>query len=343
MFGRTALILVTVLVSMPLSDASAQNPPSDAAVGNPIVMVERALELIETGDVSNAQKLLQQAEISKPDLELLLLGKGMLMMASRQDFQAINYLELYNKSKAARSDYRGFAAVGEIYVRNRKYSLAKNVLQRARDLAPIEEDDRAIRSEITTRLAEALVRLDQPRLAIRQLKEAQATSVDDPETQLMICQLAARVNEPVLANEAADNAINGFNQTLRVSPFRRATYEQLTRCFEVLIEMAARDVSRNPDDADAILRTARLMRELGTLRRRVHLIDARDLVLQAIEVGGSSTDKLLLVAEMEAELGGTEQARARIDEILQQDAENARALQLKQSLGELGASSAFGR
>jgi len=342
MFGRTALILSPMFFAVVFSDAAAQTPPSGEGVGSPIVMVERAMELIDAGDYGNAQRLLQEAELIDSDLDLLLLGKGKLMMVSGNDLKAISFLEKYNVA-GGRSDYRGFAAVGEIYVRNRRYSLAKESLQKARELAPLEEDDRAVRSQITTRLAEALVRLDQPRSAIRQLKEAQAASVDDPATQLMICQLAARVKEPVLANEAADNAINGFNQTLRVSPFRRDTYQQLTACFEVLINLAANDVTEDPNDARAILRTARLMRELGTLRRRLNLIDARDLVLQAIEVGGASTDKLLLAAELEADLGGIEQARARLDEILQQDAENARALQLKNSLEQLGASSAFGR
>jgi len=342
MFGRTTLIFTLMLLAVAFSNSAAQTSPGGTGVGAPIVMVERALELIDAGDYGNAQKLLQEAEVVNPDLELLLLGKGKLMMVSGNDLKAISFLEKYNIA-GGRSDYRGFAAVGEIYVRNRRYSLAKESLQKARELAPLEEDDRAVRSQITTRLAEALVRLDQPRLAIRQLKEAQAASVDDPATQLMICQLASRVKEPALANEAADNAINGFNQELRLSPFRRATYQQLTACFEVLIELAASEITDNRNDAQAIMRTARLMRELGTLRRRLNLIDARDLVLQAIEVGGASTDKLLLAAELEAELGGIEQARARLDEILQQDAENARALQLKNSLGQLGASSAFGR
>lgn len=342
MLRRTTISIFSLLGLVTASQAIAQTPSGNQPT-TPIEMVERAIELINAGDFNTAARLIQDATVSQPDLKLLSLAQGLLYKANRQDIQAIGFLETYNGDADGRVDYRGFAAVGEIYLRNRKYTLARGVLETASELAPIEEDGRAVRARITAQLAQAWVSLDQPRKAIIQLKEAQSGSVDDPETQLLICSLAANVKDSSLANLAADNAINGFNQQLRLSPFRRSSYENLIACFEVLIELAGSELNGNPNDAQAFLRAARLMKELGTLQRRIHLIDARELVLQAIEKGGMSTDSMLLAAEIEAELGGVEQARARIEEILKQDAENARAQQLLQSLERLGASSAFGR
>ena len=327
---RIALSIVMLLFAE--SSLPAQTPPDSPPPMDPVRAINTAIQAIETGDLQTADRLIREVQATYPKMSRLNLANGMLLMELGRYTEAIEAFGIYNATDEGRRDYRGWAAVGSVYLESYMYSSAIGSLETALKLAPVDEKEGKVRADIALDLARTHLGLNDRKDALESVKEAQSAAPLDGEIQMNVCSLAARAGDSDTARAAGSAAIRAFNTELSVNPLSIAAHRGLAQCFQVLFSLQSAELSKDPNNGSAFIEGARLLRSIGDIERRARLLDARALVLQALESDAASTEWRLLAAELEIELGATTEARARIDSILESDANNADALKLRQRL-----------
>jgi len=328
------LIAVLLLPTAMVPPARAQTPAGrPAAEGlTPEQMVKSAIEKIEMGDLAAAAPLLQQAAVLKPTLNILKLGQGLFYVASKRGPEAINALGTYNQTDEGKRDYRGFAAVGKVYLQASMFRQAMFPLEQAMKMAPNEKDGKPLRADITLDLARAYVTLNDGKKAIELVKKAQSSTPNDGEIQLRISEIAGAVNEWQMAGDSAKRAVELLKRKIRDDPFNQDAYAKLKRSYQLLGNLHIQNVNKDPDNGEHFHQYALVLEAIAQINRKIGLLKARDMALKAIEKDPKNSKWQLLAVRLEMELGGRTQAKARLDTILQAEPKNAEALRLKQRL-----------
>ncbi|HWL92432.1 MAG TPA: tetratricopeptide repeat protein [Phycisphaerae bacterium] len=295
--------------------------------------LDLAIRKIEDQDLKEADRLIKEVELEKPNLVRLQLVRGLLYKsAPGRGTQAIAELEQYNAKDEARSEWRGFAAVGELYLNSRMFSSALRPLERAKDIAPAKENGKSVRSEILMNLATAYVGLQNNKLAVKVAKEGQAAAPDDADVQLRLSQIAAQANDAELSLAAVEQAITLYKNDIRDDPFNRMAHDRLLQCFSVASSLCEGQRRGDPENAEPYFRAGRLVGQISEIRRRLAMLDSLQLVHQAIERSPKNTEYRLVIVELEYALGGMKDSIDMIDKVLEIDPKNEQAAQWNEKL-----------
>jgi len=327
LIGLACLVLASGVAS-----GQSPEPPKTDELFSPEQMAEDALKKIKTGDFQEAAALIRRAKTLKPKLDKLMLAEGLLAIAARRQVEAVEKLEAYNKSSEGKTDYRGFAAVGRIYKNSYMLSQAVPALKKAKDLAPLEENGKRRRAEITVDLATVYFALQQKDQAAEAAKEAQKLAPDDAGVQLRLAQVAFSTKDQETAAKGAERAIELSTAALRADPLKKETYQLLASCCWLQGELAQQAVSANPDASINYLKIAQALRQWAEINRRISLLDAREAVKQALAKEPDKPEYLLFAAALEADLGAYDEAREKVERVLQSSPDNREALELRNRL-----------
>ncbi|MCA9254618.1 MAG: hypothetical protein KDA33_03230 [Phycisphaerales bacterium] len=314
--------------------AKAQTQPETppAPPLDPAQAIDAAIHAIDTGDLHTADRLIREVSAVNPKMSRLQLASGLYAKELRRIPEAIEAFGVYNETDEGRRDYRGWAALGSVYLDSYMYSSALGALEKALEQAPLDEKQGDIRAKIALDLARTRIGLNNAKDAKESIRDAQMSAPQDAEVQSDVCELASRVGDEDTARAAGGAAIRAFRTELSVKPLSLPAHRGLARCYEVLLGMQSRKLAGNPNDGEAFIEGARLLSDLAEIERRTRLLDARGLVLQALESKPSSVEWRLLAATYEIELGATGEAQAHIDDVLKTDPNNADALALRNRL-----------
>jgi|GEM_PF-1700103 len=334
----TRIGLLSVAFFLAAGLPSLGQAPAQPAAGEtlaPEKAVEEAIKKIDMGDLAEARRLLQYAASLKPTMNILNLGQGLFFVASNQGAEAISSLGAYNASEEGKRDYRGFAAVGKVYLQSRLLRQAVAPLRQARGLADAERDGKPLRAGITVDLASAYAKLRDSKKAIELLNEAQTAARGDGEIQLRISEIAKTADDAELANKAARRAIELFKAKIADDAFNPDAHTLMQRAYKVLGDLLISSIKNDPTGPNAgayYHQYAGVLWEAAELDRRIGLLNAREMALRSIEQDPKNSQWQLSAVRLEMELGGLADAGARLNTILESDPSNKEALQLKQRL-----------
>ncbi|MBN2561856.1 MAG: hypothetical protein JXQ75_13095 [Phycisphaerae bacterium] len=325
---------VLMLAAAPWGSAWGQVPADSESrqFGSPEAMVEAALEMIDTGDLNEALALVRRAKMLKPTVPKIKLAEGLLSIERGQHLEAMRQLEEYNKTDVGRNDYRGYAAIGTIYKDSHMDRQAAPVLEKAKSLAPLEENGKPVRAEIAIGLATVYNNLGRKDQAIEAAKEAKRWAPVDPKIQLRLGQVAFRTQDFDTAAKAAERAIELLMADLQVDPLKKETYQLLGSSYQLMRNRWQREIAADPDDGLPYFKLAVTMREVSEVSRRIVLLDARESILQALTKEPENHEYMIFAARVEVELGALDEARERLARVLSSDPENQEAIKLRDSL-----------
>lgn len=309
-------------------------PPKGDDLLTPEQMVEEALKKIETGDLQEAVLLIRRAKMLKPKLDKIWLAEGLLLTSQGRSrgAEAVEKFEAYNKSDEGKTDYRGFAAVGRIYKDSYMPSQAVSALKKAKDLAPLEEDGKRVRAEITVDLANVYLTLKQKDQAAETAKEAQKLAPDDAKIQLRLAQIAFSTKDQETAAKGAERAMALSTAALRTDPLKKETYQILYSCCRLQADLAQQEISANPDASINYFKLAQAQRQGAEVARRLGLLEAWEAVRQALAKEPDKPEYLLLAAALEADLGAYDEAREKVERVLRSNPDHREALELRDRL-----------
>ncbi|HPF41497.1 MAG TPA: hypothetical protein P5081_18670 [Phycisphaerae bacterium] len=326
-FGWLAMAMFCGGAGAQTQPGSPPAPPLD-----PVQAIDAAIHAIDTGDLQTADRLIREVNAINPKMSRLQLASGLYAKELRRFPEAIEALGIYNETDEGRRDYRGWAALGSVFLDSYMYSSAIGALEKALELAPLDEKEGTTRAKIALDLARTRIGLNNPKDAKESIRDAQSSASQDAEIQSDVCELASRVGDEDTARAAGGAAIRAYRSELSVNPLSISAHRGLARCYEVLLQLQSRKLAGNPNDGEAFIEGARLLSDLAEIERRTRLLDARGLVLQALESNASSVEWRLLAATYEIELGAMGEAQAHIDDVLKTDPNNANALALRNRL-----------
>jgi tetratricopeptide (TPR) repeat protein len=319
-----AVLAAPGIASAQLPDAGGLRPDQ-----SPEEMVDAALEKIRTGDLEQARVLILNVKKLKPTLDKLNLAEGLWLIEARQVPDAIQRLTAYNKSPEGLNDWRGFAAIGEIHKNSRMYRMAIRPLTEAKKFAPVDERGEPIRAQVTMNLALCYLGLDRKEDALAAAQEAEALASSDPDILLGAARVAMGANDEAFAEQKARRALNLLWAKIRNDPFDQDAHSTLQSSYRLLGRMKERELLPDPAEGQPFFALATLARESAEVDRRVSLLLAREFALQAIEREPGKYEWRVFVARLEMELGGLQEAKNRVDELLREAPENEEALALR--------------
>ncbi|MEK6645041.1 MAG: hypothetical protein AABZ08_14160 [Planctomycetota bacterium] len=324
-------VIVLCLLLVSSSVVQAQEPPKPVGGLSPEQMVDEALRRFDAGDYNEAFNFMQKAEQLKSDIEKLWLIKGLLYLEARpkRGPEAIKLLTDYNQTPEGKNDFRGNAAIGRAYKDSRMYRLAIVPLDRAKKLAPMEQDGKPLRALIAMDLAEAYYGLKNDKQAVAAAKEAESLAPNDAGIQLALGKIAASTKDYDTAVKAADRAIGLLNAKARTDPFRNEDIKRLVEAADLKIKLYGQKLDENPKDAIALYELAVAWREKADIDRRMNLMKARESGLKGIAFDSKLYRLQVLVAAVEAELGAFQDALDRLNDTINADPENQAAIKLR--------------
>ncbi|MCG8407404.1 MAG: hypothetical protein MI923_19570 [Phycisphaerales bacterium] len=330
---RTWLFMILFVMAAPIQ-VLAQVPKEGEikAAPNPEKMLETALSKIDSGDIAEASRLFQRASRLKPTLNKLKLLEGLLYLEDKRGADALFVLDQYNKTKEGEEDYRGFAAVGRMYLETRQHPLATWQFEKAVKLAPSVENGKPVLAQITADLAMAYAGQKRMKKAIETAQKAASSAPNDGEIQLRMSEIALIANEPELVVGSIERAIAVFSGKIRDDAFNEDAHEKLIRCYEVIKSLYAYYLRTDPENGEHYHQVANVLIDQAEAERRLAALTARNLIIRAIEKDPKNTAWQLSAARLELELGGMGEAKERLEKVLQNDPENQQAIQLKQRI-----------
>lgn len=339
-------LIISLLLFAGAWPAASQTPGRGDETLSPEQKVEKAIQMMLEIDelhlrdaerfekLKEPDRLIREAVLVKPDMDRILLAQGLFASITNRSAEAIRALGLYNATPSARDDYRGFAKVGEIYLRSGMPRQAKHPLMRARDLAPIPsgKKDQPIKARIAMDLADVYLGLSQAKKAIETATEGQTFAPDHGEIQLRLAEITSRAQAFETAATAVKRAISILWIDIRDDPFQMAAHINLRRAYTISTDVHEYFLSTDPENGNHFADFAAMQLEKADVERRISLLDAWDLMTKAIEKSPGNTAWKLDLIRIEMELGGLSEARGHIADLLRADRKNADALKLKQRL-----------
>jgi tetratricopeptide (TPR) repeat protein len=136
------------------------------------------------------------------------------------------------------------------------------------------------------------------------------------------------------ALSAAEKAIALGLSKIRIDPFTRETLNLLKDAYELKIAVARSKRAADPDDAAPYFTLAEGTRDLSDITRRIELLQAREYLLEALNNDSKRNEWRLLLAQINLELGGLQDALQEVNRILEDDPAHEAAAQLKQIIQE---------
>ncbi len=329
----TGLTLIGLLAALPAS-ARAQATPGGGSSLSPEQKLELALKKIEAEEFREAELLIGEVSVEKPTLERIKLVRGLYYYAVQRYTEAMADLETYNGTPEARSEYRGFATVGDLYLRSRMWRSAIFPLEKAKDIAPIKENGKPVRADILLNLASAHLGLQNHKTAIKVAKEARDSAPDVADVHLRLAEISASSNDYETSVGAVEKAILLFTGDLRDDAFNRTAHDKLRSCYGILSGLYQYQLKRDAENAEYYSKYSLMLQQLAEIDRRRMLLDSLQLARQAIERSPKRVDYKISLIKLEYELGGIKDSKDLLDDILQQDPKNAEALEWKQKFEE---------
>ncbi|MBX3396362.1 MAG: tetratricopeptide repeat protein [Phycisphaerae bacterium] len=330
--GASVALLITVF----LLSGNALAQTSDAPAQTSGLTVEQKLELairkIDSQDFREVERLINEVAVEKPNTEKLKLARGLYFVATKRFVEAVAELENYNMK--ASGDYRGYAAVGDLYIRSRMYSSALVPLERAKDLAPTKDNGKSVKSEILINLATTQLGLQNNKTAVKIAKEAQSFAPDDGQIVLRVAEIAANAGDQDVSLAAVEQAILLFKSDIRDDPFNRSAHEQLIQCYRIASSINDSQRNADPENPEPYVRATRAMLAASEIERRISMLDAHRFLQQAIERAPKNAEYRLMLADLEYDIGGIKDSEVALDEVLTGDPKNARALELKEKFSK---------
>jgi tetratricopeptide (TPR) repeat protein len=301
----------------------------------PEQLIDEALRRYEVGDFNDAAIALSRVRAQKPDLDKIKLLEGLLQLERRprQVGDAINALGLYNESAEGKNDHRGHAALGKIYKESRMYQAALRPLEKAKALAPATgSDGKPLRAMITMDLAECFLGQKKQKLAMTTAKEAESMAPNDAGIQTELARIAMETKDHDAAVKATDRAIALLTTKVRNNPFKILDSKELLDCTDVKIKALATKLEENIKDAQTYLDLAAALREKSDVEKRMEMQRAREYGLKGIAKDPKFFKLQVFVAEIEAELGGLQDAIDRLNETINNDPNNQEAIRLRSAI-----------
>jgi tetratricopeptide (TPR) repeat protein len=295
-------------------------------------MLDQALLKIEAGQLPEAADLVQRAKMINPTLDRILLAEALLDIEAGRSLEAIQSLDIYNRTDEGKGDYRGHAAVGAIYKRSLKFRLAAPALRKAKDLAMRVKDNRSLLAELSLDLAVVNARLMRFTKATEAAREAERLAPDNPRVQLGLGRIAVGSGDLENAAKAVERAIALFKTEIQQDPFKEQTYLDLRTAYQLAVNLHEQENTLRPEDGLPYFNLAVILADDAELNRRVGLLSARQYALEALARDPENNEYRIFTARLEAHLGATEEAWNRIDEVLRTDPNNSSAHWLRESL-----------
>ncbi|RIK66230.1 MAG: hypothetical protein DCC65_10485 [Planctomycetota bacterium] len=323
---------VALLAALWIPAPSHAQVTDPGQVVTPEQMVDDAIKKLESGNVEEAGQMFNRVRRMKPDMPRLNLLHGLLLIEMNQPLEALPKLEAFNSSKDVGNEYRGFNAVGRVYIMSRMHRQAIRPLERAKDYAPAEENGKPVKAEIAIELASALFALDRTKDALKVADEAAALAPNDPGIQLKLGTMYKATQDYPTALKAADKATALVTGLLRTDPFKPEVNVQLRESYDLKIDVYQAQRAANPDDANIFQLLSQSMREQANAERRIKLLTAREYGLEAINKDPRHFSAQVFVARLEWELGGAQDALDRLKKVLEEDASNADAATLRETI-----------
>ena len=197
------------------------------------------------------------------------------------------------------------------------------------DLVPPDAEDGAAKAEISLDLARAQLGVGKHSDAVNAIKVAREAARRDGRIQAAACRLAATANDAGLAREAGKAAIDIFLAQMNDNPLSESAHANILQCYQVLLQLKDADLKRDPNNSRAFVEAADLLQSLSDIERRIRLLSARSLLIQALESNPSNVEWSLRTAEIEINLGAFVDAGRRIDAVLDAQPDNSEARRLK--------------
>lgn len=327
---RTAPILAFGLVFACGAERAVAQPAEPSQVVAPEDMLEDALKKIEAGDLNEAGRLYQRVRALKPDLPKLKLVNGLLLKELRRGPEALSELEAFNKN--AGSEYRGYLAVARLYTESRMWRSALWPYEQAKRIAPIEEEGKPIKARVAIELAGVLQKMKRNDDALKEATDASRLAPNDAEIQYRLGAIQLDTGDRTSAAGALERAVDRARSQLRLDPFQRDMWDLLKQCYELQQGIALAQRAADPDDARAYLMLGRALVDLADVNRQLSLLGAREALLEALNKAPRDSEARVLLARVEAELGGIQDALERLSEVLRDDPENAEARKLREEI-----------
>jgi tetratricopeptide (TPR) repeat protein len=330
--GSLALAVAWGLAASSIAPAQLPRDVTADPVATPEEMIDQALLKIETGDLPEATDLVQRAKMLNPTLDKILLAEGLLDIEAGRPLEAIATLENYKNTEEGKDDYRGYAAIGAIYKRSLKYRLAATALRQAKELAVRAKDSRGLRAELALDLAMVYAQLKRYTKATEAAREAERLAPNDPKVQLGLGRIAANSGNVEVATKSVEQAIALLKTELKKDPLKEQLYLDLRSCYQLAVSLQQQENTLRPEDGLPYFSLALITADDAELSRRIGLLTSRQYALEALARDPESNDYRIYVARLEADLGATEEAWKKLDEVLRADPDNRPAHLLRESL-----------
>ncbi len=311
-----------------LSGAVGQKAEPSQSV-TPEELIDDAIRKIETGDLNGAGALIDRVMKVKPGYERTLLARGLLLAEMKHGPEAIATLEQYNKTKDAGNEYRSYAALGRLYRDSKIFRLAVRPLEQAKDLAPLEENGRPVKANITIELASVLNKLTRTEEALKQAEDAGRLAPNDPEILLRMANIYYTAQNYPAAIQALDRSISLLNSRLKADPFRSEEHGLLKACYELKINVAQAQRAADPDDAMLLFSLAQSTREVAEVGRRIGMLIAREYMIEALNRDPGQHGWRVALAELEMELGALQDAMQHLNEVFKNEPNHPEASRLR--------------
>lgn len=322
----TTRVAILLLLISPLLHGQVTDPGQSVT---PEDMVEDAIRKIDAGDFVTAQRIYEHVRRIKPDLFRLRLIEGLLLVEMGKPLEALSRLEEFNRSKEAGNEWRGYAAVGRIYQSSRMNLQAVHPLERAKDFAPLELSGRPIKAEIAMDLATVLNALTRTKDALKVADEAAAMAPNDAGIQLKLGKLHLAGQDYSSALRCVERGITIAKAQLRADPFKGEENLQFKQLQDLKLTIHQAQRAANPDDPAIYVELSKSMRDQAESERRIRLLAAREYALEAVNRDPRSGSAQVFLAMLEWELGAAPDALDRLKRLLEEDPNNAEALQLR--------------
>lgn len=309
--------------------------PSQAEPPDPEALIEKAIDQVEAGDLEAGNDLARRAHAIAPTMDKLKLAEGLILFSMGKGTESIRRLQDYNLTEDGKKDYRGYAAIGRIYMESNTYRMARRSLERAVLLADERKNGKPIRAQILMDLATVERRLNNREKAAEHARAAAESAPNDPDIQFRYAQTLSSNNSAddyQAAVAAAERAIRLIDAALRNDPFNKEHLDLLLSAHSLRVEIHLRERARNPQNPSTAIRIAESLRAQADAEWRLTVHAAREYALQALELGEQPEPEWqLLVARLSMDGGGDvalEGARERVAKVLEAHPDNEEAMKL---------------
>jgi Tfp pilus assembly protein PilF len=349
------VVCIVAFLSNPLwaqSEEPQQAPPPATDHGvpaemarNPVWLADEALKAFENDEYRRAYQLALMALQVRPDQPYALLVKGKILIADNRHREAMEPLNAYVKTPEGRNDYRGFEALGDVFLRSSKHWLAAQMYSNALPKSPVKVKEDFVRARVQVKLSQALAGRGLFREAIDAARGAVLADPNASEFQWNLASVLLKSGNAEEAIEAMNKAIELIKSDmaflysrLEVSIDPKAEEEliknlgSLSHVLDAMVRAHQSAVSLASEPAPArLVALAESVAEQADIERRLRLYGSMKLMEQVVTREPTNAEWRVRLAKYQLASGFRAAAVANIEEALKIDAnhEEAKALRAR--------------